>query len=85
MKLSENPKTTITGGLLGAGGMIIALLPPAIRDACMDAILSHDNPLVIGSMVIAGIVLTVIGPSLAKNKKTDKREESNPSTPKAEG
>jgi hypothetical protein len=77
MNISGNPKTTLTGASLGIGGVILALLPPAIQDACMDAITSHDNPLVIGGLVITGILLTVIGPSLAKNKEPDNQGEQH--------
>jgi hypothetical protein len=48
----------------------------------MDAITSHDNPLVIGVLVITGILLTVIGPSLAKKGKPDDQGEQH--TPSVE-
>jgi hypothetical protein len=82
MNISGNPKTTLTGASLGVSGVILALLPPAIQDACMDAITSHDNPLVIGVLVITGILLTVIGPSLAKKGKPDDQGEQH--TPSVE-
>ena len=74
MKASESKGTTVTGASLGIGGVVLALLPPTIQDACMDAITSHDNPLVIGAMVISGILLTIIGPSLASRNKETKSE-----------
>ncbi len=66
--LIKNRAVTAAGGILGFGGVILALLPAEVRDTCMKAVMDSNNPLVTSILVIAGLILTTIGPSLAKAK-----------------
>lgn len=63
-KLQESPATTMGGGILGLGGIVLMFLPSEIRGACMDAITTSENPMVYGGIACLGIILTVIGPGL---------------------
>jgi len=67
----QSKATTVVGSVFGFGGVILSLLPEGVRDTCVAAISDSDNPLTIAIMVVAGLILTVIGPSLAPSKKTD--------------
>lgn len=67
-KIQESPATTIGGGLLGLGGILLMFLPSDIRSSCMEAIQTSENPLVYGGVAVAGILLTIIGPGLKLTK-----------------
>jgi len=75
MKLPENvvdtPKTTITGSILGFGGIVLSVLPPEVRDACFTSVNDSSNPILVSSLVSLGLILTIIGPSLAARKKAN--------------
>lgn len=67
-KLSENKGTTG----VGLGGIVIALIvamiPAELKKSCFDSISLAENPLLSGTLLVAGILATVIGPSLFKKK-----------------
>jgi hypothetical protein len=70
-KLQDSPITTIAGAGLGAGTIVLSLLPTEVRDGCMAAVMDSNNPLVVSILLLAALLLTVIGPSLAsRNKET---------------
>jgi hypothetical protein len=80
-KLSESRATTLLGGSLGIGTLVLALLPAEVRAGCVEAIQNSNNPVFIAIMALGAIVLTVIGPSItAKNAKTSNGQEANQST-----
>lgn len=74
MKLLEKKATTIVGSVFGFGGIVLSLLPEGVRDTCVAAISDSENPLTVAILVVAGLILTVIGPSLAPNKKADQSQ-----------
>lgn len=67
--LSESKLTTAAGGITLFAGILLPLIPSEVRANCVDAVTQTENPLMMGSLVVAGIVLTSIGPSLAKRSK----------------
>jgi len=66
--LSENPLTTIAGGLSTVAGLAISLIPHDVWKTCSDAIAQTTNPVFTGSLVGAGLLLTLLGPSLSRKK-----------------
>lgn len=72
--LKDTPRTTAAGGILGFGGIVLSLLPSEVRDACLSAVNESGNPVIVSALVSAGLVLTIIGPSLAARKKSDQSE-----------
>lgn len=71
-KVSEDPKTTLIGSVLGFGGVVLSLLPAGVRDACFSAVNESGNPVIVSVLVSAGLILSFVGPSLAK--KTQKAQ-----------
>lgn len=67
--LRESRITTGLGAVLGYGGILMSILPSNVRDACVSAVSSSENPLFISIMVVAGLTFTVVGPSIASRKK----------------
>lgn len=65
-KLQQSRATTLTGSLATISGIVIAFIPDNVWDACSSAVQETGSPLFTGSLLILGLALTVIGPSLAK-------------------
>ena len=66
--MSEKKGTTLSGlGTLILSG-VLTLLPDEVRAGCIDSITASDNPALIGGLMIVGVALTLIGPSLAPSK-----------------
>lgn len=67
-KVSESKITTAVGGLTSVGAIIVTLIPEEVRVPCMTAVSTTENPLIVGILLILGIALTLVGPSLAKSR-----------------
>lgn len=65
-KVAESKTTTVTGGLSAVAGVILALIPAEVRGGCIDAIQGADNPMLVGGLVVVGLILTLVGPSLKR-------------------
>jgi hypothetical protein len=63
--------TTAVGGTLGFGGIVLSLLPADVRDPCVNAVASSGSPLTTSILIVAVLLLTVVGPSLGKNKSSE--------------
>lgn len=66
--LSENPLTTIAGGLSTVAGLAISLIPHDVWKTCSDAVSETSNPAFVAALVASGLGLTLVGPSLTKKK-----------------
>lgn len=62
--LAKSKTTTVLGGLSAFTAIVISLIPSELRATCMDAITTTENPLFTGGLLVVGLVLTLIGPSL---------------------
>ena len=65
-KITESKSTTIAGGIASVGAVIISLIPSNVWASCSGALNETGNPVMTASLLIAGVGLTIIGPSLAK-------------------
>jgi hypothetical protein len=68
-KLSENPLTTVSGGILQLAGTLLVLVPAEVREPCMAAVAASENPVIVGALLGSGMLLTFVGPTLMKNGK----------------
>jgi hypothetical protein len=68
IKLTQSRKTTVAGTSSILVGLIAGLVPDDIWKTCGESISQTSNPLFVSALVIIGLGLTVIGPSLAKPK-----------------
>ena len=66
--LARSRKTTAAGSLSIVGAVVVGLIPDDIWKTCGESISQTSNPLFISALVIVGLGLTVIGPSLAKSQ-----------------
>lgn len=66
--LAKSRKTTAAGSLSIVGAVVIGLIPHDVWKTCGESISETSNPLFVSALVILGLGLTVIGPSLAKPK-----------------
>jgi hypothetical protein len=64
--VQQSPLTTVIGGIFSLGGILLTLVPSDVRSACVDSISSSENPALMGGLVVIGIVMSLIGPSLGK-------------------
>lgn len=64
--LANTRKTTALGTTSVLTAVIIGLIPQDTWKICSDAVSQEANPLFVSALVIVGLGLTVIGPSLAK-------------------
>jgi hypothetical protein len=65
-RIQQSRVTTLTGSLATISGIVVALIPDNVWDACSAAVQETGSPLFTATLLISGLVLTVIGPSLAK-------------------
>lgn len=65
-KISEKKTTTIVGIVTILTAAIPTLLPKEAWETCSEAVLSSPNPVLTGTLLVAGIGLTIYGPSIAK-------------------
>ena len=65
-KLSESKGTTIAGGIASIGAVIVSLIPSGVWESCSNAVNQTGSPVMTAALLIAGVGLTIIGPSLAK-------------------
>jgi len=77
-QLQQSRATTLTGSLAAISGIIIALIPRNVWDACSTAVQETGSPLFTSVLLIAGISLTVIGPSLASRPQERRGEDHTP-------
>lgn len=75
--LKDNKGTTIIGGGLSVGSIILSLLPAEVRDGCMTAVMNSENPLFSSILLVAGIILLVIGPSIMKRNGKEDEKKAN--------
>jgi hypothetical protein len=71
----QSRATTVAGGTLGFGGIVLSLIPSEVRDPCVTAVATSGSPLTTSILIIAGLLLTVVGPSVAKNKNAQDQSE----------
>lgn len=69
---TQNRLTTIAGLIMMLLGGVI---PEEARDACFNAITGSDSPHTAGILMIAGVALTIFGPSIAQ-RTTSKQADS---------
>lgn len=67
--LSESKGTTIAGGIASIGAVIVSLVPSGVWASCTGALNETGSPIMTASLLIAGVGLTIIGPSLAKSRR----------------
>ena len=65
-EIQRSKLTTAIGGIFSLGGILLTLIPSDVRSVCMDAVGSAENPALVGGLVVLGIVMSLIGPSLGK-------------------
>jgi len=65
-KLSESKSTTIAGSIASIGAVVISLIPSGVWESCSGALNETGSPIMTAALLIAGVGLTIIGPSLAK-------------------
>jgi hypothetical protein len=66
--LAKSKKTTAMGTTSVLAGLIIGLVPQDVWKTCGESVAQTSNPLFVSALVIVGLALTVIGPSLAKSR-----------------
>jgi hypothetical protein len=66
--LVQSKKTTAVGTTSVIAGLIIGLVPQDVWKTCGESVAQTSNPLFVSALVIVGLGLTVIGPSLAKSR-----------------
>ena len=64
--LSEKKSTTVVGILTTLSGLVVSLIPNSVWETCSAAIADTPNAAFTGSLVGIGILLTTLGPSIAK-------------------
>lgn len=65
-KVSEKKTTTVVGLITIATAVIPSLLPKETWETCSAAVLTSANPMLTGTLLVAGLGLTIYGPSIAK-------------------
>ena len=65
---AQSRKTTLAGILSTTSGLVIAFIPHEVWSACSASIADSNSPALIGGLVVAGLVLTTVGPSIAKSR-----------------
>lgn len=60
-KVATHKLTTVSGMAIV---LITALMPPDIRDSCYTAVVNSSSPLFTSGLLLAGLGLTVLGPSI---------------------
>lgn len=64
--LAKTRKTTLAGTFSTLTGIIVAFIPHEVWSACSASITESNSPVLVASLVIAGLGLTIVGPSIAK-------------------
>lgn len=77
--ISQSRTTTLTGSVATLSAIVISLIPRDVWDACSEAVQTSGSPLFTSVLLVAGISLTVIGPSLAPRSQ-ERSSEANPKT-----
>jgi hypothetical protein len=77
-QLQQSRATTLTGSLASISGIVVALIPDNVWDACSAAVQETGSPLFTGTLLIFGLALTVIGPSLATRPQGRRGEDYSP-------
>lgn len=75
-QLQQSRATTLTGSLATISGIVIALIPDNVWDTCSSAVQETGSPFFTGILLISGLALTVIGPSLASRSQERRGEDS---------
>lgn len=66
--LAKSRKTTLAGSLSTLTGIVVAFIPHEVWSACSASIAESNSPVLVASLVITGLGLTIVGPSLAKSQ-----------------
>lgn len=64
--LQDSKTTTAAGAITTIAGIALALLPTEVRAGCVNAVMSTNQPILVGGLLAIGLGLTLIGPSLTK-------------------
>ena len=75
-KLAGSKGTTYTGLTAVLISAFLALIPQDVQSACIDAINATDSPVLTGGLLIGGVLLTIIGPSLANKTYLKPKEDT---------
>ena len=67
--ITESKATTIAGATASIGAVIVSLIPSGVWASCTGALNETGNPVMTASLLVAGVGLTIIGPSLAKPRR----------------
>ena len=68
-KVSESKLTSIAGAAATISSLLLALVPNEVLATCQEAIAKTQNPVMIEALFGAGLLLTLIGPSLVGRSK----------------
>lgn len=66
--LAKTRKTTLAGTFSTLTGIIVAFIPQEVWSACSASIAESNSPVLVASLVVAGLGLTIVGPSIAKSQ-----------------
>lgn len=74
--LASSRKTTLTGSLATFSAILISLIPDNVWSACSAAVQETGSPVFTAILLVSGISLTVIGPSLASGPQKPSSKDS---------